>query len=97
MSGTSRRHRLKPTTSSSTTPSRVEGWFFPSTFLYRLDTKYGGGLLSPPWYSGLTQGSAAAFFARLWRVNGDGRYREAAEHSLESFLVRAQAWGPVDE
>ncbi|MDO8963452.1 MAG: D-glucuronyl C5-epimerase family protein [Coriobacteriia bacterium] len=70
----------------STRAVEGEGWFYPSTFAYRFDSKY-GGTLRPPWYSGIAQGTALGFFARLYKATGEPAYLEAAEHTLESFLV----------
>jgi hypothetical protein len=66
--------------------SEGDGWYFPSTFYYAFDHNYGGSLI-PPWYSGIAQGAATGFFARLYEATGEQKYRDAAEHAMESFLI----------
>jgi hypothetical protein len=68
------------------------GWFYPSTFKYWLAHPYGGTLV-PPWYSGIAQGAAVGFFARLWVATGDAKYKDAADHTFESFLVPRTSHG----
>jgi D-glucuronyl C5-epimerase C-terminus len=63
-----------------------DGWFFPSTFYFAFDRNFGGSLV-PPWYSGIAQGAATGFFARLYETTGEVKYRDAAEHAMESFLI----------
>ncbi len=65
-----------------------DAWYLPNTFSYALDPRFGPEFLQPPWYSGIAQGTAVGAFARLWRITGEEAYRDAAEHTLESFLVR---------
>jgi hypothetical protein len=62
-------------------------WFYRSTFVFQLDGKYGGGILAPPWISGIGQGTAVGFFARMWEITGDPAYKTAAERTLGSFLL----------
>ncbi|HEY5386599.1 MAG TPA: D-glucuronyl C5-epimerase family protein [Thermoleophilia bacterium] len=70
-----------------------DGWFYPSGFAYRFGDVC-PDLLVPPWYSGLAQGTAVGFFARLYEATGKLAYKDAAEHTLESFLVRRGANHP---
>jgi hypothetical protein len=63
------------------------GWFYPSGFFYRFNRTC-PELLVPPWYSGIAQGAAVGFFSRLYEATGKQVYKNAAEHTLESFLVR---------
>ena len=68
-------------------------WFYPSGFYYRFNRTC-PELLVPPWYSGIAQGHAVGFFARLYEATGKKVYKDAAEHTLESFLVRRGAGHP---
>ena len=63
-----------------------KAWFYPARFPYLLN-RTRPELLVPPWYQGLAQGIAVGFFARLYEVTGDAKYKNAAEHTLESFLT----------
>ena len=63
-----------------------DGWFYPSGFFYYFGSTY-PDVLVPPWYSGIAQGAAVGFFARLFEVTDKQVYKNAAEHTLESFLV----------
>jgi hypothetical protein len=49
----------------------------------------------PPWYSGMAQGYALAFFVRLWEQTRDPRYRTLADEtydSLRSLGRRSNPW-----
>jgi len=69
------------------------GWFYPSGFCYYFGQPF-PDVLVPPWYSGIAQGAAVGFFARLYEATGKQVYKNAAEHTLESFLVRQGAGHP---
>jgi hypothetical protein len=70
-----------------------DGWFYPSGFYYYFGSIH-PDVLVPPWYSGIAQGAAVGFFARLYEVTGKQVYKNAAEHTLESFLVPKGAGHP---
>jgi len=70
-----------------------DAWFYPSGFYYRFG-EVCPDLLVPPWYSGIAQGHAVGFFARLYETTGKQVYKNAAEHTLLSFLVRRGAGHP---
>lgn len=63
-----------------------DGWFYRHTYPWVFPRPWGGALVSP-WYSGLAQGTSAGFFARLYEVTGDPRYRDAAGHTVRSLLI----------
>jgi hypothetical protein len=72
----------------------VDGaWFHPYDF------PWGG--IQPPWYSGLAQGRALMLFCRLYEATGNPIYRDAAEKTFASFLVKGPREKPwvvdVDE
>jgi hypothetical protein len=69
------------------------GWFYPNGFYYYFGHTQ-PDVLVPPWYSGIAQGAAVGFFARLYEATGKQVYRDAAEHTLESFLVPQGAGHP---
>jgi peptidoglycan/xylan/chitin deacetylase (PgdA/CDA1 family) len=62
------------------------GWLHlvPMPHSYRLD---------PPWISGIVQGEAASFFARLHLQTGEERYADAARRSLKPMLVAVSEGG----
>jgi len=70
-----------------------DGWFYPSGFYYYFGQPC-PDVLVPPWYSGIAQGAAVGFLARLYEATGKKVYKDAAEHTLESFLVRQGAGHP---
>jgi hypothetical protein len=63
-----------------------DGWFFPSTFRYTFNYPC-REILTPPWYSGYSQGVAAGLFARLYEATGKDVYLDAARHTIASFYV----------
>jgi hypothetical protein len=50
--------------------------------------------LQPPWYNALGQGSALAFYARLYRLTGDQEYLDTAHGLFASFLQVGPLDGP---
>jgi len=60
-------------------------WFFPLNFDFALH-EIKDDVLKAPWYSGMVQGEALAFFTRLFEVTKKPEYLHVAEKTFLSFL-----------
>ena len=56
-------------------------------FPYSFEVNFFSDLLSPPWYSGITQGEALLLFVRLYNFTGNKHYLELADRTFASFLT----------
>ena len=68
-------------------------WYYPYTYdfaLHGLPTQ----VQRAPWYSAMSQGMALDLFTRLAQVTGDPVWRDAADHTFESFLLPPKAGVP---
>jgi len=72
----------------------VEAWYYPNLYSR---TRHGqrGAIIEPPWCSAMCQGLALALFSKLADVTGDQTYRDAADHTLASFLRPGPLTGPT--
>jgi hypothetical protein len=71
----------------------VDAWYYPN--LYARD-RHGEPheIIEPPWCSAMAQGLALALFSKLAEATGDQAWRDAADHTLASFLRPGPCVGP---
>lgn len=67
--------------------------WFPYPFAFALGGD-AANTIRPPWYSGMAQGQALSLFVRLYEHDGDQRWRDAAEQTLQSYYVEKNDQGP---
>jgi hypothetical protein len=68
------------------------GWFYPYPFRYGLHRVFEA--YDPPWFSMMAQGQALSLFCRLSRVTGELAWRQAADTTFASFMLKPVAGRP---
>lgn len=63
------------------------GYFFPYGFAFPLH-EYDDEVMTPPWYSGISQGAILSGFARLYAATGKSEHKEMADRTFQSLQNR---------
>lgn len=72
----------------------VDAWYYPNLYA-RTRHDDPSEIIEPPWCSAMAQGLALALFSKLADATGDQTWRDAADHTLASYLRPGPITGPT--
>jgi hypothetical protein len=72
----------------------VDAWYYPNLYP-RTRHDDPDEVIEPPWCSAMCQGLALALFSKLADTTGDQIWRDAADHTLASYLRPGPITGPT--
>ena len=72
----------------------IDAWYYPNLYA-RTRHDDPSEVIEPPWCSAMCQGLALALFSKLADTTGDQIWRDAADHTLASYLRRGPITGPT--
>ena len=72
----------------------IDAWYYPNLYA-RTRHDDPSEVIEPPWCSAMCQGLALALFSKLADTTGDQIWRDAADHTLASYLRPGPITGPT--